>query len=376
VCSIEGSRTLLGVTIAAIVALFLVAASPVAANEHAKLHPVKIRGKSLVVAGKPFFSYGFNYGPPVTRYIDDPRPRRLRLVRIHMRRAKSLGANTLRVSVELTQIMRSPTEIRKRGLRAVNQVLALAERERIYIDFVGNVAWRTWRRKHWYESLGERTRWRVQERFWRTIARIGVEHSSILSYELTSEPSLTNAGTWYTGSIGPYEFVQLVARRIQGRDPYAIAREWTSRLASAIRSEDRRHAVTIGMLPLSKGPFAPENVGRYLDILSVHEYPLDDKVHESMALIKHYESYGKPLILGETFAFCAIDTFKGFLHRSASHLDGAYSFFWGETPKQIRKESPVDTMKNHIAGTLSAFVAAKEGFVRANARAANPDPGR
>src|SRR5687768_5049753 len=66
-------------------------------------------------------------------------------------------------------------------------------------------------------------------------------------------------------------------RRIR---PLQLARQWISRLAAAIRAHDRQHLIGLGLLPDTTGPFAPANIADLLDVLLVHEYPVEGRADE------------------------------------------------------------------------------------------------
>ena len=103
-----------------------------------------------------------------------------------MREARSLGANTLRVYLEIKAFMKGPTEPEPRTFDALSALLEKAERLRLYLDLTGNLVWRA--PPAWYDELPEQARWAVQARFWRDVARTAGSSPAVLVYELTSEP--------------------------------------------------------------------------------------------------------------------------------------------------------------------------------------------
>ena len=134
------------------------------------VHP---QGGDLAVAGqgprsaKRFQAWGFNYGVGdryrILDYFDRPSNRRLQRVVADMREARALGANTLRVYLELGAFMKGPSEPNSRTLDALAALLEGAERLHLYLDITGNLVWRA--PPAWYDALGERDRWRVQACF-------------------------------------------------------------------------------------------------------------------------------------------------------------------------------------------------------------------
>jgi hypothetical protein len=190
----------------------------------------------------------------------------------------------------------------------------------------------------WYDLLSQRERWRVQARFWRAVAERGRPFDSVLCYELTSEPAVPSeaADGYYFGGFGGYDFGQYIVRDLAGRDGYGVARRWTGELAGAVRSRDPRHAVTIGLLAIKGQPFDPSNVASELDLVTVHEYPFEGQAERSIELMRHFASYDKPVLLGETFELLAgPETQRDFLVGSRPYLDGYLSFFDGRRPSEV-----------------------------------------
>lgn len=186
---------------------------------------------------------GFNYGLgpryPILTYFDHPTERQLRRVVAGMRRARSLGANTLRVYLEIRAFMRGPHQTNPRALAALAALLDEAEQLHVYLDLTGNLVWRA--PPAWYDVLPEHARWAVQARFWRAVARTAQGSPAVLVYELTSEPVIADAQDWYCGAMDGYTFIQRIVRETSGRDPAQPARRWIRLLTRSIRRYDRRH---------------------------------------------------------------------------------------------------------------------------------------
>jgi hypothetical protein len=157
----------------------------------------------------------------------------------------------------------------------------------------------------------------------------------VLVYELTSEPVIDEAESWYTGELGGYTFVQRIAKHIAGRDPGALARRWARLLRDAIRSRDRRHLIGLGMLPDVSGPLGAANVANVLDVLLVHEYPEEGKAKEAVDVVRSFAAHGKPVIVGETAPLMGGPrSWRSFLCGSRRYVDGYLSFYDGRTPSQ------------------------------------------
>jgi hypothetical protein len=63
-----------------------------------------------------------------------------------------------------------------------------------------------------------------------------------------------NPGDWYSGQLlGGYDFVQFITLDQRDRPREEIARQWIKRLTGASRAHDRRHLITVGLLPWTPG---------------------------------------------------------------------------------------------------------------------------
>jgi hypothetical protein len=326
------------------------------------LPEVHRQGSDLVAAGERFRVWGFNYGLgrryPILRYFDHPTAGRLRRVVADMREARSLGANTLRVYLELKAFMRGPNEPRQRALAALAALLEKAEQLHVYLDLTGNLVWRA--PPAWYDALPEQARWAVQARFWRAVARTAKDSPAVLVYELTSEPVVHDAEHWYGGAMDGYTFIQRIVRETSGRDPAELARRWISLLTRSIRAHDRRHLIGIGLLPFG-GPFGPANIADLIDVLLVHEYPEDGREHEAISLVRDFAARGKPVVLGESAPLLGTpDTWDAFLTGCSRFLDGYLFFYDGRTPNEVGT-TPADAW---YAAAIKQFLALRASLER------------
>jgi hypothetical protein len=327
------------------VAVVLMAWSPAA---HATAMPrISVRGDRLYAGTKPWRAWGMNWGvnnhAPVIAYFDQPTTANLALLRTELATARSLGANSMRIYLQLGQVMASPTQPRTRTLTALQRLLALAQRDRIYLDITGDLVWRPARAPAWYARLGWQARWHVQARFWKAVAHAAGDSPAVLCYELTSEPIVSPTPGYYDGHLGQWWFVQSIATADRSRAD-EVARAWTRLLANAVRSQDNR-PVTIGLLPATTGPFAPANVADLLDMLVVHEYPTTGHALSAISLIRAFAAFHKPVLLGETFMLADDATTQDtFLTGAASDLSGAFEFFDGRDPRLIQPHSSYDAV--------------------------------
>ena len=310
-------------------------------------------GDELRAGGRRFTAFGFNYGcgaqlSQTLAFFNHPNRGCRARFRTHLERTKELGANTLRVYLELFDFVRrrdGGVKPRRKGIRGLSFVLDEAERQGIYLDLTGNLVWA--KSRGWYDALPARDRWQVQARFWRRIARESADSPAVLAYELTSEPVVPakDPGSWYGGELGGYNFVQYIVRRLGDRDPRRVARSWIRRLSRAIRREDRRHLIGIGLAGFVQvgGPFGPANVADLLDVLFVHEYPGPSAAAESIDRMRKFATYGRPVIVGETAALrCDLADQEEFLLGGREYVDGYLTFFDGRRPSGVRIESSYD----------------------------------
>ncbi len=123
-----------------------------------------------------------------------------------------------------------------------------------------------------------------------------------------------------------------------------LARSWTALLAAAVRSQDDR-PVTIGLLPLTNGPFAPNNIADLLDMLTVHDYPTTGQAPQAIDLIHSFAAYHEPVLLGETSLLSDDAATQGaFLTGAAPDLAGAFEFFDGRDPRTITPNTIYDAV--------------------------------
>jgi hypothetical protein len=288
-------------------------------------------------------NWGMGDHAPINAYFDHPTAANLAVLKVELRAAHALGANSMRIYLQLGQVMATPTKPRQRTLTALTRLLALAQRDRIYLDITGDLVWQPARAPAWYDQLPVQRRWQVQARFWKAVAHAASTSPAVLCYELTSEPIVSPTPGYYYGQIGNWSFVQSIATA-QGGQANALARAWTRLLANAVRSQDDR-PVTIGLLPVTTGPFAPANIADLLDLLIVHEYPTTGQTPAALSLIGSFASYHKPLLLGETFMLTDDGpTQNTFLTAAAPHLAGAFEFFDGRNPTNMQ----IHTMSDAI----------------------------
>ncbi len=330
----------------ALAAIAAIAAFPSAAAA-GTMPRIVVRGDRLYAGARPWRAWGLNWGmgdhEPVVAYFDDPTSANLAVLRTELRTARRMGANSMRIYLQLSQVMATPTRPRERTLDALRRLLGLAQTDRIYLDITGDLVWRPDLVPRWYDEMPWRARWDVQARFWTAVAHAASSSPAVLCYELSSEPIVASTPGYYYGAIGRWWFVQSIATAA-GREADELARSWTRLMAGAVRTQDDR-PVSIGLLPQITGPFSPANVADLLDMVIVHEYPTTGHLPDALSVIRCFAQARKPVLLGETFMLNDdAATEQAFLTLAAPYITGAFEFFDGRDPQAVQAHTMADAI--------------------------------
>ncbi len=111
-------------------------------------------------------------------------------------------------------------------------------------------------------------------------------------------------------------------------------------MTRAIHKRDRRHLITVGLLPTTKdggclSGFQIEAVAPALDFISVHIYPEKGKVDEAMAVLRQF-AVGKPVVVEETFPLsCSGAELREFLLSSRQCACGWMGHYSGESISKL-----------------------------------------
>jgi len=335
--------------------VFLVSVSmALSAAETNKLQWVTIsanqRSFKLEESGQRFVPWGFNYDHDrAGRLLEDYWDREWDAVEQDFREMKQLGANVVRVHLQLGKFMNEPNEPNEASLDRFVDVLSLAERVGIYLDVTGLGCYHKKDVPQWYDELPEQQRWAVQANFWEAVAKRCAKSPAIFCYDLMNEPVV--AGGKRTDWLGPAfagkHFVQFIAIEQGSRDRPSIAAQWINELSTVIRKQDRRHLITVGLVPWSlerKGltsGFVPEKIVRHLDFISVHIYPEQSKLPEAIQTLAGF-AVGKPVVIEEMFPLkCSMDELGQFIEESKKYAAGWIGFYWGKTPQECRASSEI-----------------------------------
>lgn len=297
--------------------------------------------------GARFVPWGFNYdhdhrGRLLEDYWLDEWPS----VAGDFAEMKQLGANCVRVHLQLARFLESPTVPRAASLAQLRRLVALAERSGLYLNLTGLGCYHKPDVPAWYDRLSESRRWAAQACFWRAVAETCAASPAVFCYDLMNEPVVAaearTDGNWLGPPFAGKHFVQYVSLDPQGRTRPQVARQWIARLVEAIRQVDRRHLITVGLVEWSldrpglTSGFVPNQVAGQLDFVSVHLYPAAGKVEEALRTLAGFR-IGKPVVIEETFPLaCSREEFAAFLDGSRRDAAGWFSFYWGRPPEKLR----------------------------------------
>ena len=272
------------------------------------------------------------------------------------REIKSLGANCVRIHLQLGRFMVAPDKPNASALEQLAKLAKLAETTGLYLDVTGLACYHKENIPQWYDALDEQERWAVQAVFWQSVAKTCENSPAIFCYDLMNEPVIGGAksdGEWLAGEpLGGKYFVQRIVLKTGERKRADIACDWVQRLTVAIRREDSRHLITVGVIPWAhvwpnaKPVFYSEHVAKHLDFVSVHFYPESGKLEKALAALRVYD-IGKPIVVEEMFPLkCSTAELLEFVRRSDDVADGWISFYWGKPASEYDQKT--------IAGKLTA----------------------
>jgi hypothetical protein len=239
----------------------------------------------------------------------------------------------------------------RKAVERLGKLLALAEQTGLHLDLTGLGCYHKKDVPAWYDALAEKERWTVQARFWEAIAGRCSKSPAVFCYDLMNEPVVPGgkrkAGEWLGGAFAGKHFVQFITLDQAERPRPEIARLWVKHLAEAIRKQDRRHLITVGLVDWSldrpglTSGFVPGKIAPEVDFLCVHLYPEKGKVDEALKTLAGF-SVGKPVVIEEMFPLkCSIEELGRFVEGSRKHACGWVGFYWGKPPEELRKSNTI-----------------------------------
>jgi hypothetical protein len=338
----QGLRPWAGLVLTGMV--FTVAAAP-------RLEPIAVspdgRGFVETSSGRPFIPWGFNYdhderGRLIEDYWDAEWPK----VDADFHEMAALGANVVRVHLQFGKFMTSESKPNRASLRQLRKLLRLGESCGLRLDVTGLGCYHKQDVPPWYDALSQERRWAAQARFWKGVAHTCRGSPAVFCYDLMNEPVAPHreghTDDWLGPPFGGKHFVQWIARDGHGRDRSEIAVAWIRQLSGAIREEDPRRLITVGLVPWSldrpglNSGFDPQRIKHDLDFISVHLYPEAGKAEEALETLRGF-AVGKPVVIEETFPLsCSVDELRQFFQRSQGIATGWIGFYWGRTLEECR----------------------------------------
>ncbi|GIW79739.1 MAG: hypothetical protein KatS3mg105_1546 [Gemmatales bacterium] len=307
--------------------------------------------KSFVFSksGRKFIPWGFNYDHQegTGRLIEDYWDKEWPTIVQDFKEMKALGANVVRIHLQFGAFMESAKNPNKHALDQLARLVKLAEKTGLYLDLTGLGCYHKKDVPQWYDELGEKERWQAQAVFWQAVAGRCADSPAIFCYDLMNEPVVPGnkkRKDWLAGAFGGKHFVQFITLSAANRPRHEIARQWIGQLTAAVRKYDKRHLITVGLVPWSldrpglNSGFIPEKVTGNLDFIAVHLYPEKGKVNEAVDTVKGFAAVGKPVVIEEIFPLkCDARELGEFIDRSKKHATGWIGFYWGKTPEEYRK---------------------------------------
>jgi len=323
--------------------------------------------------GAPGFTpWGFNYdhdeqGRLLEDYWDAEWPK----VEDDFREMKELGANVVRIHLQTAKFMPEPGKPNGAALSQLTRLLALAEQCQLYLDLTGLGCYHKKDVPRWYDAMDETERWDVQAHFWEAIAKTCAESPAVFCYDLMNEPILAGAKKketeWLAGEFAGKHFVQRITLDLTGRTREQVAKAWVNKLVAAIRKHDKRHMITVGVIPWvhtwpkARPLFYSKQVSENLDFASVHFYPKKGEVDKALTALEAYD-IGKPLIVEEMFPLkCSLEELDVFIDSSRATADGWIGFYWGKTPEESRRSA---ALSDAVTAAWLEFFKNKAGAIK------------
>lgn len=319
------------------------------------MEPIRVSpdGKGFILAesGKPFRIWGVNYDhDDAGKLIEDYWHSEWARVEADFAEIKALGANVVRIHLQLAKFMKSPETPDAANLKKLADLIRLGERTGLYLDLTGLGCYHKTDVPTWYDDLDETHRWAVQARFWKAVAAVGAQSPAVFCYDLMNEPIVGGAKSdkdWLAGELAGKHFVQRITLDLKGRKREQVERAWVETLTTAIREVDKSHMITVGVIPWgmvfpgAKPHFYMPETSGMLNFVAVHFYPKKGEVDKAVEVLKTYDM-GKPIVIEEIFPLAAgIEETGEFITKSHEIADGIVSFYWGATIDENEKKGDI-----------------------------------
>jgi len=201
-------------------------------------------GFVLEPSGRKFTPWGFNYDHDADlHFLEDYWDSRWSDVKADFAEMKELGANVVRIHLQLGRFMRTREEPNADALDGSDASVALAERW----GCTGHHRLACYRKptSGLVRRLSESQRWTCKRDSGRRWHYAGAASPAVFCYDLMNEPVVPGivGGRRLLAPpfMGVYYYVQFISLDPAGRAPgRKSARQWIRRLTPAIRRHDRR----------------------------------------------------------------------------------------------------------------------------------------
>ncbi|HEX5219891.1 MAG TPA: cellulase family glycosylhydrolase [Verrucomicrobiae bacterium] len=297
-------------------------------------------------SGKRFTPWGFNYDHDRSnRLLETYWIKEWKTVEEDFAEMKQLGANVVRIHLQVSRFMKSAQETDAQSLAQLGRLLLLAEKTGLYLDVTGLGCYDKQDVPPWYDRLDEAERWDVQARFWEGVAATCRNSPAVFCYDLMNEPVLTEdkkSRDWTPGAFGDRYFVQRLTLDFQGRTRESIGDAWVSKMVAAVRAHDQQHLITLGAIPWAlTWPNAKPGIeaNTNLDFLSLHFYPKQGEVGKALKALAVYD-VGRPILIEEMFPLsCSVSELDQFVAGSRPLAAGWIGFYWGKTIAEYKQKT-------------------------------------
>ena len=185
-------------------------------------------GTSFVLAesGEKFVPWGFNFVGEFGQILEEYWKEDWTGVEEDFRRMRSLGANVVRLHLQVGTYLTTPEEVDQTALNLLRDTLDLAQRCGLYVNLTGLGCYHLDAVPPWFDELSESNRWEVQARFWEGIAGICTDHPAVFCYDLMNEPVVSRPKDgqhpWLLGELEGFYFVQRISNDPQQREDHMV----------------------------------------------------------------------------------------------------------------------------------------------------------
>jgi aryl-phospho-beta-D-glucosidase BglC (GH1 family) len=167
-------------------------------------------------------AWGFNYDhDDAGRLLEDYWNQEWPTVAADFKEMKALGANVVRVHLQVSRFMKAARETDTAALERLARLVRLAEDTGLYLDITGLGCYRKADVPEWYNAMSEAERWDVQAVFWDAVVKVCAQSPAVFCYDLMNEPILPGEDRketeWLAGEFAGMNFVQRLTLDLAGR---------------------------------------------------------------------------------------------------------------------------------------------------------------